>query len=59
MSHRSRVLFSLRALSLLAAVILGASVSPTASAACERNEPGYLWNFDGAIAEKYPIRMKK
>lgn len=57
MSHRSRVLCSLRALSLLAAVILGASVSPTASAACERNEPGYLWNFDGAIAEKYPIRM--
>jgi hypothetical protein len=42
---------------VLAAGILGLSVSPAASAACERNEPGYLWNFDGAIAEKYPVRM--
>lgn len=25
--------------------------------ACERNEHGYLWNFDGAIAEKYPVSM--
>jgi len=57
MSHRSRVLFSLRALSLLAAVILGASVSPTAAAACERNEPGYVWNYDGEIGGKYRARM--
>ena len=57
MSRRSRALHPLSVLWVLAAGLLGLSVSPTASAACERNEPGYLWNFDGAIAEKYPVRM--
>jgi hypothetical protein len=44
---------------LLAALVLlaAASQAPVAAAACVRNEPGYLWNFDGMIAEKYPVRM--
>ena len=44
---------------LLAALVLLAAAlqAPPAAAACLRNEPGYLWNFDGQIAEKYPVRM--
>jgi len=44
---------------LLAAIALLAAAlqAPDAAAACTRNEPGYLWNFDGKIAEKYPVRM--
>jgi hypothetical protein len=44
---------------LLAAVVLLAAAlqAPSAAAACLRDEPGYLWNFDGTIADKLPIRM--
>jgi hypothetical protein len=44
---------------LLAAVVLLAAAlqAPSAGAACLRDEPGYLWNFDGTIADKLPIRM--
>jgi hypothetical protein len=44
---------------LLAAVVLLAAAlqAPSADAACLRDEPGYLWNFDGTIADKLPIRM--
>jgi hypothetical protein len=43
---------------LAAVVLLAAALqAPSAAAACLRNEPGYLWNFDGEIAEKYPVRM--
>jgi hypothetical protein len=42
---------------VLAAGILGSSVSPTASAACKRDEPGYVWNYDGDIGGKYRARM--
>jgi hypothetical protein len=47
------ILRPLAALVLLAAALL----APSAAAACLRNEPGYLWNFDGQIAEKHPVRM--
>ncbi|NBU24425.1 MAG: hypothetical protein EBS39_02150 [Gammaproteobacteria bacterium] len=47
----------LRASAVLTLLALGAATSPQAAAACFRNEPGYLWNFDGQIAEKYPVRM--
>ncbi|MFM7708285.1 MAG: hypothetical protein ACKO9D_09745 [Gammaproteobacteria bacterium] len=35
----------------LAAILLLAALlqAPDAAAACTRNEPGYLWNFDGKI----------
>lgn len=44
---------------LLAAVLpLAAALqAPVAEAACRRDEPGYLWSFEGKIAEKYPVRM--
>ena len=39
------------------ALLAAGLVAPASQAACTRNEPGYLWNFDGSIAEKYPVRM--
>lgn len=39
------------------ALVAAGLVAPASQAACTRNEPGYLWNFDGTIAEKYPVRM--
>ena len=57
MSRRSGVLRPLPMLWVLAAGILGSSVSPTASAACKRDEPGYVWNYDGDIGGKYRARM--
>ena len=39
------------------ALVAAGLVAPVSQAACSRNEPGYLWNFDGRIAEKYPVRM--
>lgn len=50
---------SLRSARILAplALLVVALTAPAVQAACTRNEPGYLWNFDGSIAEKYPIRM--
>lgn len=57
MSRRSGVRRPLPMLWVLAAGILGSSVSPTASAACKRDEPGYVWNYDGDIGGKYRARM--
>lgn len=48
--------FVVRLLASFALVAAGL-VAPASQAACSRNEPGYLWNFDGRIAEKYPVRM--
>jgi hypothetical protein len=38
-------------------VSLGVLGAARLEAACTKVEPGWLWNYDGAIAEKYRIRM--
>lgn len=45
-----------RLLASLSLVVISL-LAPAVQAACQRNEPGYLWNYEGEIADKYPVRM--
>jgi hypothetical protein len=41
---------------LLCAALCGAGV-PAADAACARNEPGWVWNYEGTLGGRYRVRM--